>query len=131
MKPRIVMLLSASGTADPRVAKEAEALVAGGYEVVVLAWDREKRDPAIIERDGWRIRRPDTAGVSATSPAIGSSGAKRRRGLPRSSRMRSTATTWTPFRPRFRLSPALQADRSSSSTSGRCTGTVVRCRSAD
>ncbi len=54
-RPRIVMFLSASGTADPRVAKEARALVDGGYEVVVLAWDREKRDPAVIERDGWRI----------------------------------------------------------------------------
>ncbi|MCE5191156.1 MAG: glycosyltransferase [Actinomycetia bacterium] len=52
---RIVMIVSASGTADPRVSKEAEALVAGGYEVVVIAWDREKRDPALIERDGWRI----------------------------------------------------------------------------
>lgn len=53
--PRVVMILSASGTVDPRVSKEAKALVAGGYEVVVLAWDREQRDPAVIERDGWRI----------------------------------------------------------------------------
>ncbi len=53
--PLVVMFVSASGTADPRVAKEAEALVAGGYRVVVLAWDREQRDPAVIERDGWRI----------------------------------------------------------------------------
>ncbi len=54
-RPLVVMILSASGTADPRVSKEAEALVAGGYEVVVLAWDREKRDPEIVQRDGWRI----------------------------------------------------------------------------
>jgi len=55
VNPLIVMFLSASGTADPRVTKEAEALVAGGYRVVVLAWDREHRDPEVVERTGWRI----------------------------------------------------------------------------
>lgn len=54
---RIVMVASASVTADPRIIKEAEALVADGWEVVVLAWDRTRRDPESIERDGWRIER--------------------------------------------------------------------------
>ncbi|MCL4078791.1 glycosyltransferase family 4 protein [Coriobacteriia bacterium Es71-Z0120] len=53
----IVMVASASVTADPRIIKEAEALVADGWEVVVLAWDRARRDPERIERDGWRIER--------------------------------------------------------------------------
>ncbi|MDI6843788.1 MAG: glycosyltransferase family 4 protein [Anaerosomatales bacterium] len=54
---RVVMVASASVTADPRIIKEAEALVGDGWEVVVLAWDRTRRDPEAIERDGWRIER--------------------------------------------------------------------------
>lgn len=53
----VVMVASASVTADPRIIKEAEALVADGWYVVVLAWDRARRDPELIEREGWRIER--------------------------------------------------------------------------
>ena len=57
VRPRVVMIVSAAGTADPRITKEADALVADGWEVIVLAWDRERRDPAVVERCGWRIER--------------------------------------------------------------------------
>lgn len=49
------MIASGTGTADPRIAKEAEALVGAGYDVTVLAWDRSGREPALIQKDGWRI----------------------------------------------------------------------------
>lgn len=37
------MLLSNGFSPDPRVYKEAVTLVKNGYEVIILAWDREKR----------------------------------------------------------------------------------------
>lgn len=55
MTARIVMFASADGTADPRIAKEAEALAGAGYEVVVLAWDRSGVNPPLLQRDGWSI----------------------------------------------------------------------------
>ena len=55
MSRRIVMIEAAGVDTDPRVAREAEALGAAGYEVVVLAWDRRGCDPATEQRDGWRI----------------------------------------------------------------------------
>ncbi len=55
MSRYIVMLASGNGTADPRIAKEAEALVAAGHRIVVLAWDRAGENPRVIEREGWRI----------------------------------------------------------------------------
>lgn len=73
---RVVMVASASVTADPRIIKEAEALVADGWEVVVLAWDRARREPASIERDGWRIER---VGPEATHGSGARSIAKYRR----------------------------------------------------
>lgn len=51
----IVMLASGSGTADPRIAKEAEALVAAGHRVTVVAWNRAGSSAPIDEREGWRI----------------------------------------------------------------------------
>jgi glycosyltransferase involved in cell wall biosynthesis len=49
------MFASGSGTADPRIAKEAEALVTAGHRVTVLAWDRAGTAPALDARDGWTI----------------------------------------------------------------------------
>jgi len=55
MSRRIVMIEGARVDTDPRVRREAEALSAAGYEVVVLAWDRSGTDPATEQRDGWRV----------------------------------------------------------------------------
>jgi glycosyltransferase involved in cell wall biosynthesis len=55
MSMRVVMIASGDGLADPRIAKEAGALVGAGYEVVVLAWDRAGARPPALERDGWRV----------------------------------------------------------------------------
>lgn len=55
MSGRIVMVASGAGTADPRIAKEATALVGAGYDVTVLAWDRAGSEPSRIENSGWRI----------------------------------------------------------------------------
>lgn len=54
---RVVMLLSNDGASDPRVEKEAVALVRSGREVVVVAWDRAGTQPQREERDGYRIER--------------------------------------------------------------------------
>lgn len=43
---RIVMLLSNDGVSDPRVEKEAAALIRAGWAVTVLAWDRSGNAPA-------------------------------------------------------------------------------------
>ena len=53
MSRRIVMIEAAGVDTDPRVAREARALVAAGYEVVVLAWDRSGAG-TVQQRDGWR-----------------------------------------------------------------------------
>jgi glycosyltransferase involved in cell wall biosynthesis len=55
MSMRIAMIASGDGLADPRIAKEAGALVGAGHEVVILAWDRAGANPPVIERDGWRV----------------------------------------------------------------------------
>lgn len=46
MKRKVVMLLTNCYGPDPRVDMEAKALMAGGYAVTVVAWDRERRKPA-------------------------------------------------------------------------------------
>jgi succinoglycan biosynthesis protein ExoL len=54
---RVVMLLSNGLSSDPRVEKEAAALVAAGYDVTVLAWDRRGDLPSHEERGGFAIER--------------------------------------------------------------------------
>ncbi len=51
------MVVTNDAVSDPRVEKEGTALVAAGFEVVVLAWDRTGEAPAIEERLGLRIER--------------------------------------------------------------------------
>lgn len=63
MARRVVMLLSNGLTSDPRVEKEAAALVGAGYEVTVLAWDRGGSLPAREERGGFTIERFGPAAV--------------------------------------------------------------------
>ncbi|MBE0476153.1 MAG: glycosyltransferase family 4 protein [Coriobacteriia bacterium] len=57
MNGRVAMLLSNALHSDPRVEKEAAALVAAGLEVTVIAWDRALSGPPEEERGGVRILR--------------------------------------------------------------------------
>jgi glycosyltransferase involved in cell wall biosynthesis len=51
------MLLTNGFRPDPRVAKEAEALSDAGYDVTVLAWDRERKYPLTSEHGPVHIAR--------------------------------------------------------------------------
>lgn len=56
-QPRIVMLLSNAYRPDPRVLKEARSLAESGYEVTVIAWDREGKLPVLEAADGFTVQR--------------------------------------------------------------------------
>jgi len=60
MVDRVLMLVTNGFRPDPRVAKEAEALVADGYDVTVLAWDRENKYPDRSDYRGAHIERVRT-----------------------------------------------------------------------
>jgi glycosyltransferase involved in cell wall biosynthesis len=51
------MLLANPYLPDPRVLKEARSLQGHGYEITVLAWDREERFPPVEDHRGIRIER--------------------------------------------------------------------------
>ncbi|MDP2182852.1 MAG: glycosyltransferase family 4 protein [Actinomycetota bacterium] len=58
VRPSVAMVLSNDGSADPRVEKEARALVDAGWDVTVVAWDRSQTLPAKETRaGGWRLHR--------------------------------------------------------------------------
>ncbi|HIP89501.1 MAG TPA: glycosyl transferase family 1 [Thermococcus paralvinellae] len=57
MKSKIVMILSNPFKVDPRVYKEAKTLVKNGYDVTILAWDRDGIYPEKEEMEGIHIRR--------------------------------------------------------------------------
>src|SRR2546427_4756620 len=59
---RILMFVSNDVTHDPRVLKEARALIAAGHEVTAIGWDRTGSAPAREERGGLRIFRVKTSG---------------------------------------------------------------------
>jgi glycosyltransferase involved in cell wall biosynthesis len=54
---RIAMLLSNAFIPDPRVAREAQALVRAGHQVTIVCWDREGTLPASETVDGYRVER--------------------------------------------------------------------------
>jgi glycosyltransferase involved in cell wall biosynthesis len=56
-KRRVVMLLSNAFRPDPRVLKEARSLTNAGYDVTVIAWDREGRYPATEQTNGFAVQR--------------------------------------------------------------------------
>jgi glycosyltransferase involved in cell wall biosynthesis len=56
-QPRIVMLLSNAFRPDPRVLKEARSLTNAGYDVTVIAWDREGKYPATEQTNGFAVQR--------------------------------------------------------------------------
>ncbi len=51
------MLLDNAFLPDPRVANEARSLARAGYQVTILAWDREGERPAVEWWDGVRVER--------------------------------------------------------------------------
>ncbi len=51
------MLLSNAFRPDPRVLKEARSLAGAGYEVTVVAWDREGAYPAEEQTGGFAVQR--------------------------------------------------------------------------
>lgn len=57
MGKRVLMLLSNDFVSDPRVEKEAVALITAGHSVTVLAWNRSGTALADEERGGFRIIR--------------------------------------------------------------------------
>lgn len=54
---KIIMTLSNSFKPDPRVYKEAKSLVKHGYEVTIIAWDREGEYPEEELFEGIKIKR--------------------------------------------------------------------------
>lgn len=64
-RPRVTMLLGNGFNPDPRVESEALALVAGGYDVTILCWDRDGDLAPEEEKGGIHVRRirlPSTHG---------------------------------------------------------------------
>jgi len=59
---RILMFVSNDVVHDPRVLKEARALIKAGHEVTAIGWDRSRTLPEREERDGLRIHRVQTSG---------------------------------------------------------------------
>jgi glycosyltransferase involved in cell wall biosynthesis len=53
----VLMFVSNAFVSDPRVYAEARSLVGAGYEVTVVAWDREKQNPPEQNWDGIRVVR--------------------------------------------------------------------------
>ncbi|ACJ17187.1 glycosyltransferase [Thermococcus onnurineus NA1] len=54
---RVVMTLSNPFKPDPRVYKEASSLVKAGYDVTIIAWDREEKYPKMETMNGIKILR--------------------------------------------------------------------------
>lgn len=55
--PRVLMLLGNAFGPDPRVWKEARSLSRNGFDVTILAWDREGEFRKFETKEGVRIRR--------------------------------------------------------------------------
>jgi glycosyltransferase involved in cell wall biosynthesis len=54
---KVLMFVSNTFISDPRVYNEARSLIKAGYEVTVIAWDREKQNPPEQNWDGIRVIR--------------------------------------------------------------------------
>ena len=57
MKKNILMLLSNAFKPDPRVHREATALLRQGYDIDLLCWDRDLKHPETEIMDGIRVKR--------------------------------------------------------------------------
>jgi glycosyltransferase involved in cell wall biosynthesis len=54
---KVLMFRTNPCTSDPRVYAEAKSLIQAGYEVTVVAWDREKQNPPRQDWDGIKVVR--------------------------------------------------------------------------
>ena len=54
---KVLMFVSNPFTSDPRVYAEAKSLIQAGYEVTVIAWDREEQNPSRQNWDGIEVVR--------------------------------------------------------------------------
>jgi glycosyltransferase involved in cell wall biosynthesis len=54
---KVVMLLSNAFRPDPRVYKEAKALVENGHDLEIIAWDRDGKHPKKEVMEGFKITR--------------------------------------------------------------------------
>jgi glycosyltransferase involved in cell wall biosynthesis len=66
MAKRVLMLLTNTFRPDPRVHKEARALIEAGYEVSLFAWDRDGRGPQHQNIDGIDIHRIRTVRLAGS-----------------------------------------------------------------
>lgn len=57
LKKKSIMLLSHACLSDPRVQFEAKLLAEAGYEVHIVAWDREAQGESLTKLDGYTIHR--------------------------------------------------------------------------
>jgi glycosyltransferase involved in cell wall biosynthesis len=57
---KVLMFVSNPFTSDPRVYNEAKTLIQAGYEVTVIAWDRERQNPSRQNWDGIEVVRLKT-----------------------------------------------------------------------
>jgi glycosyltransferase involved in cell wall biosynthesis len=56
-RPTVLMLLTNAYDPDPRVRQEALALIGMGCRVRLLAWDRDRKSPAVEEVEGVEVER--------------------------------------------------------------------------
>ncbi len=67
-RPLVVMLLTNDFVSDPRVEKEAVALIGAGWDVTVLAWDRAGTAPERERRSGIAIERLGPRATHGSGP---------------------------------------------------------------
>ena len=65
MPRKVLMLLSNEYRPDPRVEKEAMALLSNGYDVEIIAWDRLRRRPKRSKENGIQVERVRTGLVGS------------------------------------------------------------------
>jgi glycosyltransferase involved in cell wall biosynthesis len=64
MPRKVLMLLSNEFRPDPRVHKEALGLMSAGYEVTILAWNRDRTFPEKDAQKGIEVRRISTRPIT-------------------------------------------------------------------
>jgi len=70
MPRKVLMLLSNEFRPDPRVRKEAMGLMSAGYEVTILAWNRDRTFPEKDAQEGIEVRRISTRRITGTISLI-------------------------------------------------------------
>jgi glycosyltransferase involved in cell wall biosynthesis len=70
MPRKVLMLLSNEFRPDPRVHKEALSLMSAGYEVTILAWNRDRTFPEKDAQKGIEVRRISTRPITGMNSLI-------------------------------------------------------------